>query len=431
MTQPRIFVSHSHKDNDWCRPFVEALKRQGLDAWYDETGMQGSQAWVATLEKEVESRDIFLLVLTPDSWVAPWVQREFQLALATGRWILPVVLKETTATGFIRTIQWFMAIDMAPGAAASQVVSVLNSRESVPVMSSAPASKAPPLPGKSAPHIMPATLYDLGFVGREINGVEVIIPPVKNVPTGEFRMGSDKTKDPQAADDELPQHIVDLPAFQIGMFPVTVAEYACMVRANAAKEPQKVGEIDWAKQMTRQDHPVVCVSWQDAMAYAAWLAKMTGQGWHLPSEAEWEKAARGTDGRIYPWGNSWDKTRANTSESGHKMTTSVGSYPSGASPFGSQDMTGNVWEWTSTVYRPYPYRANDGREDRQDISSCVLRGGSWIYDPRNTRAACRNYALPDSWGASDGFRLVVRDDSDGLASKPAHVSAMTGAATIF
>jgi hypothetical protein len=111
--------------------------------------------------------------------------------------------------------------------------------------------------------------------------------------------------------------------------------------------------------------------------YAAWLARITGQPWRLPSEAEWEKAARGTSGRIYPWGDTFDPSRANTSEGGSGATTPVGSYPSGASPCGAKDMSGNVYEWTSSHNVPYPYDPTDGREAPDTTGSKVARGGSW------------------------------------------------------
>src|SRR6185437_17051539 len=149
------------------------------------------------------------------------------------------------------------------------------------------------------------------------------------------------------------------------------------------------------------------VSWSDAMAYVVWLAQLTGQPWRLPTEAEWEKAARGTDGRIYPWGDEFDKARCNTRESGIGTTSPIGRYPNGESPYHVQDMTGNVWEWTSSLFQPYPYRKNDGRENINSTENRVLRGGSWDDNPLGTRAAFRGHLR---WGvfsdAVGGFRLA-------------------------
>ena len=106
-----------------------------------------------------------------------------------------------------------------------------------------------------------------------------------------------------------------LGAYQMAIYQLTVAEYACFVKATNRSEPPATGGIAWQEQLTeRQDHPVVCISWHDALAYVQWLAQVTGEPYRLPSEAEWDRAARGTDGRIYPWGNQWDKARANISD---------------------------------------------------------------------------------------------------------------------
>ncbi len=260
---------------------------------------------------------------------------------------------------------------------------------------------APPIPADR----FPARLASLGFVARKLNGVEVIVPPLSDIPAGPFLMGSNSQEDNAAK----PQHTVTLAAYQIARYPVTVAEYACAVRAGAVSEPTQGSwrPITWQEQLKRLDHPIVCVSWNDAIAYVAWLAKTTGQPWRLPTEAEWEKAARGTDGRVYPWGNGWDKTRANTSDGGPGATTPVGTYPSGASPYGAQDMAGNVWEWTNTLYKPYPYSATDGREDRYSTGNRILRGGSWDDGPQVARAVYRYVNGPVVVVGGDGFRVVV------------------------
>jgi formylglycine-generating enzyme required for sulfatase activity len=192
---------------------------------------------------------------------------------------------------------------------------------------------------------------------------------------------------------------------------VTVAEYACAVRAKAVREPSvgTWGSITWADQLQRPDHPVVRVSWHHAWAYAAWLAQVTGQPWRLPTEAEWEKAARGTDGRLYPWGDAFDGTRCNTSASESGATTPVGTYADrgDASPYGVHDLAGNVWEWTSSLYKPYPYSPNGGREQPQSAGNRVLRGGSSAENPPSARVVFRYHADPVSARKDDGFRLVL------------------------
>jgi formylglycine-generating enzyme required for sulfatase activity len=144
------------------------------------------------------------------------------------------------------------------------------------------------------------------------------------------------------------------------------------------------------------------------MAYCRWLAEKTGKPYRLPGEAEWEKAARGADdGRIYPWGNSWDAGWCNASEGGKGGTTPVGAYPQGASPYGLLDMAGNVYEWTLSLYRRYPYRWGDGREDPYADGSRVLRGGCWDKGRRSARVSSRIRSRPGHWSYTAGFRVVV------------------------
>ena len=247
----------------------------------------------------------------------------------------------------------------------------------------------PPIP----PERFPARLASLGFTPHARDGQEWILPPLVAIPAGQFRLGSDKTRDKDARDDELKRVVVDLPAFQIARFPVTVAEYACFVRAGHA------APRDWATIQTKLDHPVTTTTWYDAYDYAAWLAQRTGQPWRLPTEAEWEKAARldprdplgASSARVYPWGDAFDQSRCNTSGSNLKGTSPVGWYgpdnpdpragrQSGASPCGVEEMAGNVWEWTATIYAA-DYTHATQQAARDSTGNRALRGGSWLGNP--------------------------------------------------
>jgi formylglycine-generating enzyme required for sulfatase activity len=195
------------------------------------------------------------------------------------------------------------------------------------------------------------------------------------VPAGPFRMGAD---DAEADDDERPAGPVHVGAFRIDRVEVTNGRYARCVAASACTRPLWTAALD---DPARAEHPVAMVSWRQAVAYCRWAGK------RLPTEAEWEKAARGVDGRRFPWGDAWDPARANA---GYTLgTEAVGRFPAGAAPSGALDMTGNVWEWTSSLYRPYPYDPADGREDPDARGARVNRGGSWYYGPRYSRTTYR------------------------------------------
>ena len=237
------------------------------------------------------------------------------------------------------------------------------------------------------------------------------------IPEGEFLMGSNKDRDENAKDRELPQHTLDLPEFWINRYPVTVTQFRAFVESSGDRPEDERSLRGFG------NHPVVYVSWHEALAYCKWLtgalmrnkstpepfALLLRKGWQvsLPSEAEWETAARGSDGRIYPWGDNVDPNKANYAHTGIKGTSSVGSFPGGKSPFGLLDMAGNVWEWTRSIWgekisKPdfkYPYNPADGREDESSSAARVLRGGSWDYGAENCRTAIRFHALP-------GYRLA-------------------------
>jgi serine/threonine-protein kinase len=218
------------------------------------------------------------------------------------------------------------------------------------------------------------------------------------VPAGEFIMGSNDN----LWDDWKPQHRVTLPEYWIGKTSVTVAQFAAFVRATGYSADAR------ALRSGKDNHPVNYVSWFDAQAFCKWASEMLKRTVRLPSEAEWEKAARGTDGRTYPWGEAApDKSRANCNNNVGD-TTPVGQYsPQGDSPYGCVDMAGNVWQWTNSLYKPYPYNANDGRENSSDTGGRVVRGGSFYYNVDFLPCAFRNDRDPSFRLIDDGFRLLA------------------------
>ena len=243
-------------------------------------------------------------------------------------------------------------------------------------------------------------------------------PEMILIPAGEFLMGSGPRKDRYVEDYEQPQHTLYLPDYYLAKTPVTNAQYAAFVQATGHKWPEHWE--DGQPPNGKEDHPVVNVSWHDAIAYCNWLAEVTGKPYLLPSEAEWEKGARGSDGRIYPWGNQWDAERCNAGRGREGDTTPVGAYPEGASPYGLLDMAGNVWEWTRSLWgeglKPsfkYPYDPADGREDLDAPDSVlrVLRGGAFLYDVGFVRCACRFRDSPGYFNRSYGFRLSSSSDA--------------------
>ena len=239
------------------------------------------------------------------------------------------------------------------------------------------------------------------------------------IEAGEFLMGNVEKEDGEL-ENERPQHTLHLPTFYMGKYPVTVGAFSEFLAAHEYKIVVK-GFSQWNR---HPDHPVIMVSWSDALEYARW------QGMELPSEAEWEKAARGTDGRRYPWGNLWREKYANTSEiwetrwvgslswlrQGHGTTTPVGSFsPQGDSPYGCADMAGNVWEWTRSWLEPYPYNPADGREEHKvrDLNR-VLRGSSYDDPSEKVRCAVRYLDLRRYEGENIGFRVVLSPFSSDL-----------------
>ncbi|MHB8482529.1 MAG: formylglycine-generating enzyme family protein [Nitrospiria bacterium] len=229
------------------------------------------------------------------------------------------------------------------------------------------------------------------------------------IPAGPFIMGSDERDGIIGIDvgvDEIPRHQVVLPDYDIDRFEVTNKQYEAFVHATGHRvpsEPRFPEYYQWRDGHPpgdQENYPVSYVDYEDASAYCAWRAE------RLPTEAEWEKAARGTDGRKWPWGNKYDPKKCNTDDSRLHWTVSVGSLPEGASPYGVMEMCGNLAEWTSSWYQPYP--GNSLKRESFGETLKVVRGGAWSLPAHPfSRTSHRSYAVkPDKRHRSIGFRCA-------------------------
>jgi formylglycine-generating enzyme required for sulfatase activity len=224
------------------------------------------------------------------------------------------------------------------------------------------------------------------------------------------------------------QHELILPAYQIGKYPVTNAAYRPFVEAGGYQNRTWWTEAGWTEigekkveprywrdaRFNKPNQPVMGLSWYECVAYCRWHSAATGRLWRLPTEAEWEKAARGSDGRQYPWGDEFGPERLNGRGPRNRQvcaTTPVGIYPAGVSPHGLLDCVGNVWEWCATRWRkPYPYDVGQDEWEPaylQGPNLRVLRGGSWYDTSEVTRCAHRFKFQPFGWNDRGGFRLVA------------------------
>lgn len=227
------------------------------------------------------------------------------------------------------------------------------------------------------------------------------------VPSGEFLMGSDA---PDAAPHEQPPAQTIIGCFYMTRFPITNAQYECFDPAHRSRR------APWAD----DSHPVVYVNSKDATAFCQWLSSKEGRKYRLPTEAEWEYAARGMDNRVYPWGGRLDggnyanfaDRRTNFAwkdasiDDGWAQTSPVGSYPRGASPFGIEDMAGNVFEWCLDFFDVYRARNRVNPKGPLAGTKRIYRGGSWKSRAASLRASARAFNAPEYLSNDVGFRVI-------------------------
>jgi serine/threonine-protein kinase len=290
-----------------------------------------------------------------------------------------------------------------------------------PTIPPTPEDTATPLPPTATPTAAETPTPAAG--ATRISEIDQMV--LVYIPAGEFIMGG---ADPEAkqtttggrAYPEIPQHTAYLDGYWIDKYEVTNGQYALCVQAGGCPTPFPAEDYSYPGYHTKPEYanyPVTWVSWHLARTYCEWAGR------RLPNEAEWEKAARGADGRLYPWGNDEiNGERANFCDincerdiangrynDGYAMTAPVGSYPAGASPYGVMDMAGNVWEWTSSIIRPYPFDAADGRENLDVIDERAWRGGTWSNGYWYLRSSTRYRSVMTYWWYNLGFRCAVSE----------------------
>ena len=370
---------------------AEVAKKQAEDALESERKLRRQQ------ERELEQLrgQVNLQQLSP--WRRFWKQPPPRLTWTLAALSTILLLLIFNTYGWLPTLR-----SSGTTANASPTPAVTPVATTTPASSSAPVAQAEPLPTPLATRwgIPPPTDLLTGTTWLDTSYVITFV----YVPAGEFLMGS-SDDDNAAQSDEKPPHEVTLAAFWIMQTEVTNTQYQQCVEAGACTAPnnERWNQTEYAA------HPVTHVNWQQANDYAAWV------GGRLPTEAEWEKAARGTDGRLYPWGNEApDETRLNFNQNVGD-TSRVGTYSSGASPYRAFDMAGNVWEWTNDWYNIVYYATAPADNPLGPASGTyrVVRGGSWNGNTSGVRSAFRLRSSPGDQHFGLGFR-VVRLSSPGF-----------------
>ncbi|MEW6401242.1 MAG: SUMF1/EgtB/PvdO family nonheme iron enzyme [Chloroflexota bacterium] len=468
MARPlRVFLCHASQDKPTVQRLYDALKAETwIDPWLDKSKILPGQAWQFVIEKAVDESDVVIVCLSTESVGKDgYVQRElryaYDLALEKPEgtiFLIPLRLDECEVPRSLRSLHRVDYFGPRKKSGYADLLNALKLRQEQVVQREGSGSTDPVIPTTSL-RGGSGKILGLGWVGLgglAVTGLMSILlagnflfqglfaaptasptvtatrfatpvrlstftprpptvtPPTPGmgsrligedgmtllfIPAGTFTMGSYSSDQ----GDEKPEHELNLDAYWIDETEVTNAMYAECVEARKCNPPKFVKSStrpDYFENPEFADYPVIYVTWYDAAAYCSWTGR------RLPTEAEWEKAARGPDGRMFPWGNAEPKDGLLNFQSRLGDTTEVGMYPDGASMYGALDMSGNVWEWVSSLYQPYPYEADDGREDPNPKDRRSVRGGAWGYGDNHVRSAFRNYYDPMTAYFSLGFRCA-------------------------
>lgn len=461
MTSTKIFISYRRDDSGHAADSIYSslCARLGKDKiFFDVDGIPPGVNWKRYLRESVESCALLLVIIGKD-WLdmrdaatgerrleqtVDFVRFEIETALQRGIPIIPLFLDGLTGLPAEQLPSSISELSDYQGMQVRRLPDFTNDMErlhraidrlleSSPTHPPTPILRVTPQQQRLLDRMMDERLApaERAEAGRELAQLGDPRPGVglradglpdiawRFVEGGAFTMGSDKRKDPEAFNDETPQHSERVAAFSIAQYPITYAQYEPFVREGyTVREYWTKAGWDWRMDDDIREptygwddadwhianHPVIGVTWYEAHAYTRWLSAKTGEDIRLPTEAQWEKAARGTDARIYPYEGDFDPAKGNTAESGIGRTSAVGIFAAGASPCGALDMSGNVWEWCVTKWRSdYTSHADDSPEG---TDGRVLRGGSWDLVSRLARAASRNVRVIGDWFSYVGFRVA-------------------------
>jgi len=366
----RVFLCHSSKDKPAVRELYEKLTARGIDAWLDEKKLLPGQYWKTEIPKAVREADVVVVCLSKSSITKEgYVQREIKYALDFALekpentiYLIPARLEECKVPDSLGDWQWVNLFD----------------RQGIELIFASLQLRANSLGLKIE---VAERLHENKIMFP--NGMEFMY-----VPAGNFLMGMAESI-----------RTIDIPYdYWVARYPVTNELYNAYIEYKNSSHPVP----DWGN---KRDYPVVNVSLNDAMEYCQWLNNLNHDKLpsksilRLPTEEEWEKAARGRDDRLYPWGDNFNKNYCNTKEGEKDKITPVGMYsPKGDSPYGCADMAGNIWEWTCS-FRKKIY------SDEEPIP--VIRGGSWEFDKRSAYVSHRDIIPWVKEDSSVGFRVCL------------------------
>lgn len=430
-----FFISYNHRDTEYAEWVSWILEEAGYSVIYQGWDFGAGSNFVVAMDNASKNGDRVVPILSANFFKSNFTQAEWAAYFAqdpTGEkgLVVPIRVDDVSPEGLLKQIVYIDIFDIAEADAQERILlGIKQDRKKPKTKPSFPkrtttsgkiATVSKPLPKKPQPKENPLAEP---FATRKLKHIKRDDTPLNMewcwIMGGKFTMGSDN-----GYDDEKPVHQVPVEGFWMGRYPVTNQQFQEFLQASGYKKEQwwipagwvwrRENAVErpslWLDEIWNGDNqPVVGISWYEAYAYTQWASSVSGLEIALPTEAQWEKAARWTDKRTYPWGNDNPTKKLLNFAVNVGKTTDVGTYSElGDSPYGCGDMSGNVWEWCLSQWvSDYPYKA-DERNDVAGNSPRILRGGSWNSIPYNCRAVSRFNLNPLNRFNYFGFRVCVR-----------------------